>query len=546
MRRYLYKIFIPIILFLFLFIILTYPTILKFSTHLFADTGDGLQGVWNIWWVNKSITELHQWPWYTNYLHFPHGTTLIGHTLCPLKGFLAIPLLKFLSLTQTYNFLVIFSFVVGGLTAFLLSYHLSKSYWGSLLAGFIFSFSNYHFAHAQGHLQLISLEWLPLFILTWLLFLQRPSILLSLGSALTLLAVVLCDYYYFFYGLIWAGLWFLWMALKKRNLFFLFSSAYFRPFLGFCLFSLFSSGILIFMLLYQNHLDPFLGAHDSKTYSLDLLAPLIPGGHWRLAHLTKFYWSKLPANIHETSVHLGLTILFLLVLVWINRRKWANEDISFWYLALFIFWLLSLGPSLRVWGKEISWIKLPYGLLEHLLPPLKLSGMPIRMIIMVILCASVISSFGFKALIERRSHWKFGSLLAGLLCLLFIEYLPQPIPVNKIDIPNYVKFLAQLKDNKGVIDAASGPCMSLYFQTIHEKPLGFGYIARMPTSVDKRDKRISQLIEQGEFDLVFRAYHFRYFIFPGGRFKVNERAHIKIIFNDGQVQIYELGVGLPN
>src|SRR4030042_6248184 len=106
----------PILLYLIMFCILTYPLIFKFPTHFFADTGDGLQNVWNIWWVNKAVTQLHQSPWYTTYLHYPHGTSLLGHTLNPFTGFLGIFLLKFLSLIETHNVIVLFSFVIGGVT----------------------------------------------------------------------------------------------------------------------------------------------------------------------------------------------------------------------------------------------------------------------------------------------------------------------------------------------------------------------------------------------------------------------------------------------
>jgi hypothetical protein len=148
-----------------IFIIYTYPAILHFSSHFYADTGDGMQNVWNIWWVNKAITQLHQLPWYTRYLHYPFGVSLIGHTLNSFNGFIAIPLLNFLSLTQAYNAIVICSFVVGGFTMFLLARYQTKSYWASIIAGFIFTFSNYHFAHAGCHLQLVALEWIPLYLL---------------------------------------------------------------------------------------------------------------------------------------------------------------------------------------------------------------------------------------------------------------------------------------------------------------------------------------------------------------------------------------------
>ncbi|MCI0528739.1 MAG: hypothetical protein L0Y56_14975, partial [Nitrospira sp.] len=167
---------LPILFYFIFFCSLTYPLILSFSTHLFADQGDGLQNVWNLWWVNKAVTQLHQSPWHTSYLHYPHGASLLGHTLNPLNGFLGIGLLKFLTLFEVYNVLVVFAFVVSGWTAFLLAYHFTHSYGSSLIAGYIFTFSNYHFAHAQGHLNLESLEWLPLFVLCWYKLMTKPGL----------------------------------------------------------------------------------------------------------------------------------------------------------------------------------------------------------------------------------------------------------------------------------------------------------------------------------------------------------------------------------
>jgi hypothetical protein len=133
----------PVLFYLVMFCIYTYPLLLDFSTHFFADQGDGLQNVWNIWWVNKAVTQMHQLPWQTSYLHYPNGVSLLGSTLNPFNGFMGIVLLPFLTLIETHNFIVIFSFVLGGVTAFWLAYYLTESYWSSIVAGFIFTFSNY-------------------------------------------------------------------------------------------------------------------------------------------------------------------------------------------------------------------------------------------------------------------------------------------------------------------------------------------------------------------------------------------------------------------
>lgn len=142
--------FLPGFLYFFLFCVYTFPLILQFRTTFFTyPLLDGLQNVWNLWWVNKAVTQLHCSPWQTPYLHYPFGVTLLGHTLNPFNGFMAIPLLRFLTLLETYNLIVIVSFVASGLTTFYLAYSFSKSYWGSIIAGghiYVLQLSFYSYA----------------------------------------------------------------------------------------------------------------------------------------------------------------------------------------------------------------------------------------------------------------------------------------------------------------------------------------------------------------------------------------------------------------
>ncbi|HEX5502266.1 MAG TPA: hypothetical protein VFW96_06560, partial [Thermomicrobiales bacterium] len=165
---------LPALVYLAGFCLLTYPLIRAFPSAFFADEGDGLQNVWNLWWVNLALTRLHTSPWWTPLLHYPGGVSLVGQTLNPFDGFVAVALLPWLSLVETYNAIVVFSFVMGGVTAFWLARALGGAYWSSLVGGALFTFANYHFAHAQGHLQLVALEWLPLFLLCWQRLLVAP------------------------------------------------------------------------------------------------------------------------------------------------------------------------------------------------------------------------------------------------------------------------------------------------------------------------------------------------------------------------------------
>jgi hypothetical protein len=498
-----------------------------FSSHFFTDAGDGLQNIWNLWWINKAIVSLGKLPWFTDYLHFPDGTSLMGHTLNPFNGFAGIFLQQFLSPVQTYNALVVFSFVMGGMTAFWLCRELTGSYAASLIGGAVFTFSNYHFMHADGHLQLVSLEWLPLFILWWILFCTSPDIRKGIMAALALFLVILCDYYYFFYCVITGVFFFLWTAWKRKDIFYLFRQANLRALFSFLIPAVLTSGVLVAALILQNARDPFLwGSHASRDYSMDLLSPFVYGPHWRFRDWVEPLWRPLcvTQNANESSVYLGFSVIALLIYVWKKRRTSQIPYFNFWCLLGAFFFIMSLGPNLHIggreigffghrihcMGKEINILLLPYAFFWLAFPPLRLSGVPIRMMIMVQLVAAILVAGGFYALLKMRSRWKYG-VIAAFLAVLIFEYLPAPIPLTKPEHPRYVEVLKNLPEG-AVLDLASPSTWALYYQTVHEKKMAFGYISRIPASVQRRDALLIKFIMEGKWEQVAHDFHIVYVV----------------------------------
>ncbi len=529
----------PLLFYLVFFLILTYPVVKVFSTRYYANGGDGLQNVWNIWWVNKAVTVLHQSPWHTNYLHYPYGISLLSHTLNPFNGFVGILLSRFTTAVTVHNVIVTFSFIVGGLTAFLLAYHLTKSYWASMIAGFVFTFSPYHFAHAQGHLQLVSLEWIPLFVLLWLKLLETPSIRLAIGAAAVLFLTILCDYYYFFYCVLAGAIMFGWQLWQQRDARLFFKRRYIVPLATFCLVSLCTSGLLVAALLLQSSRDPLTGSHPPDEYSLDLLAPFIYGGHWRFATLTRGYWSQLRGNISESSVHLGLSVVILVMYASLNRKAINDKRLSLFFLLFLFFIVMALGPHLHIAGQIMLPFKLPYAWMEILMPSLKLSGCPVRMMVMVSLCAGVISAFGLKLLFGSSADSR---LVAGmLLVLLFVEYLPSRIPTPNFPIPEYVRVIKNLPGTQGVLDTVASRTLTLLYQTVHQKPLAFGYVSRVPQSVVDKDDALAAVIAQEDYAQLWSKYQLRYIVTEDSSHRLRNSPDPKTaVWNDGHVWIFDL------
>jgi len=364
LSRLILFLFLPAIFYFACFAALTYPSISGFSTHFLVDDGDGMVFVWNAWWVKKAVVDLHQSPWHCQYLHFPHGISLAGHTLSPFNAFLAAALVPLLGIVQSINLLVILSFVIGGITAFLLCHEVTKSYGGSLVGGFVFTFSSYHTAHAQAHLNLTSLQWIPLFLLLWLRFLRRPGHGIAACAAIALFLNALCDLYYLIFALLAAAAMTAWYAYRHRRRLRSIIPSFIIPGAVFLAVSAVTTFVLAGWVVLSARGDPFSGpGRIAADFSTDLLSPITPGEYSRYAAFTRPLWSVLKGGGLETSVYLGITVVALSVFAVLTLRRRGGRGIPLWILLLSFFFVLSIGPTAKIWGSGFSAPLIPFLLL---------------------------------------------------------------------------------------------------------------------------------------------------------------------------------------
>ena len=117
---------------------------------------------------------------------------------------------------------------------------------------------------------------------------------------------------------------------------------------------------------------------------------------------------------------------------------------------------------------------------------------------------------GCHALLTSTGRWARAGA-AAVLVLITFEYLPIRFPTTAPPVPAYVEELRRLPDG-AVLDLASNASVTLYYQTLHQKPQAFGYISRTPTSVGERDAALAALIRAGEWEQIARDYGFRYIV----------------------------------
>ncbi len=94
-----------------------------------------------------------------------------------------------------YNWLVLLSFPLGALTAYLLARHLELSAVSSALAALAFAFSPFHFAHAAYHPHIAQVQWVPLYFLALWRGLDRATPARLAGLALAAAGVTLSNFY---------------------------------------------------------------------------------------------------------------------------------------------------------------------------------------------------------------------------------------------------------------------------------------------------------------------------------------------------------------
>jgi hypothetical protein len=215
-------------------VLFTWPLVLNLGGNGLAPgvmTEDRAQNLWNLWWVKTALLDLHTDPFVTDYLWYPTPVSLRFHTLNIFNGLVSIPFQPFMTLPAILSGIVLFSFILAGWGAYLLStYVLARTLpgiapgalrAGALVGSAAFTYSAYHIATQRGQLQLVSLEWVPFYVLFLLRAVHEgPTRLTGRGlrwgaiaaAAFFLVLIALVDWYYVMYVVLFTALYGLYLA----------------------------------------------------------------------------------------------------------------------------------------------------------------------------------------------------------------------------------------------------------------------------------------------------------------------------------------------
>jgi hypothetical protein len=152
--------------FILLALVFTFPLVLHMGDSLAGKIGDNVYFVWMIGWFKKALFDLHVNPFNIWFLNYPQGWNLAYTEITPIMLGIALPFSFINGPVLAYNIAMLATFVISGLGMFLWVKHLTGRMDAALVAGTIYSFLPYHFAHFLiGHLNLAGIQWFPFYFM---------------------------------------------------------------------------------------------------------------------------------------------------------------------------------------------------------------------------------------------------------------------------------------------------------------------------------------------------------------------------------------------
>jgi hypothetical protein len=490
-------------------LVMTYPLVTHFGTHIPGSNGDAFQFPWNIWWFQHAIFDLGQDPFTTNYIFYPLGVSLTFYTLSVLNDILALPLVPVLGIVVANNVLVVASLAASGYGAFCLARHvLAKAgvrlpvrTASALIAGLAFAFPASRFVYVNlGHYNVISAQWLPFYLLFFLVMLEglaarqdgdlsaRP-LRAAAAAGITLFLALLSE---MFFGVFLLLLSALAVCFAPRRVVLSKGMAACGAVLALTAAVLYAPvGYFIVRDVLAGQGLNFPGWGYADLLSADLVGLFTPtalqtflgaGGHEARARFT---------DVNTAFMGYAVPLLALAAAIVYRRR------LAMWITGALASVVLSLGPILHINGATLFdldglavTVPLPY-LAFHYLPLLSMTRAPNRFSLTFSLCFAVLAAFAAAGLLERMRGKGWRLALAGTLAVVVLaDGLSIPLPLSDASVPGVYARIAEEPGDFTILTLPLGWRESFgtlgaeqtniqYYQTVHGKRLINGNTSRV-------------------------------------------------------------------
>lgn len=480
--------FIIFIAYSILTIVFTYPVAFS-SNEMIPGHGDVFQFLWFFWLFKEALLNFTS-PYYTDYIFYPSGISLAFSTITPLNSIVSIPLQLGFGLVNAYKILWLLTFILSGFGAFLLVKHLTNDTRAAFVAGMIFMFCPYRFAHALGHMNLISTQWIPFYLLFLIKSVKENKMHNTFLAGIFLFLTAISCYYYLIYLFMFTFIYILYRQLSYKDIFK-------RSVINRLGIMTLTFSIIVFPFMYPlireilfSRSDYMYGGEFVK-YSADLLGFFIPHVfHPLFKDFVSPIYSNFSGGPAEYTVFIGYTVILLSILCLL---KVNYGDVKFWALSAFLFFILSLGPILHINGISNFLVKgynlyipLPYAVLMHI-PIFSMARVPSRWDILVMISLAVLSGYGLNYLFSKyrnnkpNSKHKINIIFIFISCLILFEFLSVPYLMSSAEIPTFYKEISNDQEDYAILEVPIlGYTEPMFYQTLHGKRIIGGFVSRVP------------------------------------------------------------------
>lgn len=496
-------------LYLVLIILLTWPLVVKIGSTIpgmNGDGGDSWHFLWNMWWIKKAILEYRDL-FFTEYLFYPNGVNLVYHTLTIAPGLIVLFLSLFLKPVVAFNLVYLFFMWLAAWGTYCLANMLWKNRKGAFLAGLIFAFSPYFFAHSLGHFNL-TVIW-PFPVMGILLLKQEKEFCWknSIYLGLLLAFLFLTDFHYFVFASLMV------LVTIFYRLFDDLKIAGNIRWWGQYLVALVVTFVVIFPVLIKSlqvaeSYMPTTLLSEVSYWSADVMAFFVPSFQnpfW--GDIAQKYFGLYNFSGVESVIYVGWIVLFLGAGAFLFRENSMLRKRNWWLVILLVFLVMSLGPFLKIAGItdfQISDVKfsipLPY-LWLYKIPIMSIARVTARFYVVISLSLAVLAAYTYayieKRIVNKKNLFSriIGMMLVGVLSLLIlIDYSSWPMSLQSTDIPLVYDEIKKDQADFVILELplwwtsghrSQGELITKlqYYQVYHEKKILNGSVSRVPDAL---------------------------------------------------------------
>ncbi|MFZ1685196.1 MAG: hypothetical protein WAU88_13860 [Candidatus Zixiibacteriota bacterium] len=462
-----------------------WPTLATFGSAMIGPPEDNMACYWTLDWAQQNWLHSPHGLTYVNDLFYPEGSSFYFHawSFYNLIGFCLLRLC--MGAVSAYNVLILHTFVLSGVAGYLFTRYVSRNHWAALLGGVLFAFNPAHVIRAQHHMNIATIQFIPLFVLFFIRGVREGTRQNYIWAGLFLLLNALVDWNYLLYCLWFMLFVYLYLAIRKRRIW-LKDIAIPSTVISGATMVLLSPWVIPMILESIRGSLGDGGGHN--LFVVDLAALVIPGpmhlllgGNNAITTINQTY----SGFVWETAGYLGLAAVVIVIVTWRHLLTSASLLI----IGMISFLLLALGSQPHLFGINIP--ALVPGRIVQMVPLMANSRALSRTMVFVYLFWSSLVAIGLTTLWHRWSKYRFRAAVIGVVAIVLVaDYVGIAHDVTEVTVPPCYSALPRTEEKYGILDLPSGYHeveRYMMYQRSHSLPIVQGWVSRKsrPTLIDR-------------------------------------------------------------